>query len=652
MRTLAVDIETYSSASLPKTGVYVYAEAPDFTILLFGYAFDGAPVQVVDLAGGEALPREVEDALSDPGTVKTAFNANFERTCIAAYLRRPMPPEQWRCTAVLARSLGLPNSLADVGAALKLPEDKQKDKQGKALIRYFSTPCKPTQTNGGRTRNLPRHDPAKWELYKEYNRQDVEVERTVRRLLEAAHPLQAAEQRLWELDQRINDRGVRVDTNMAQRAIACDMEFQAHLTARAKAITGLANPKSTAQVKAWIEGCEGRKIENLRKEGIPALAAEARDPAVREYLGLRSDLSRTSIKKYEAIERCVCGDGRIRGMLLFYGAGRTGRWTGRHVQVHNLPQNHLKDLGLARRLLCAGEYELLERLWPSVPDTLSQLIRTALIPSPGCRFLVADFSAIEARVIAWLAGERWRLEVFRTHGKIYEASAAQMFHVPVERIHKGDPLRQKGKIAELALGYGGGVGALKNMGALNMGVKAEEMPGLVAMWRRSNPRITKFWWDVDAAACAAIKTPGKTVPLHHGISLRCTDGVLYIRLPSGRDLAYVRPRFDPDPERGKDKITYEGLDAKKWGRVDTYGPKLVENIVQAVARDCLAVAMRRLDELGYEIAFHVHDEVVLDVPVGKSAPEEVAAVMGQPIPWAPGLPLRADAYECEYYQKD
>ncbi len=649
MRTLGIDLETYSSVDLTKCGVYAYTEAPDFEILLFGYAFNDEPVQVIDLASGEKLPESVVEALFDPDVIKTAFNANFERTCLAKHFGTPMPPEQWRCTAVHALTLGLPGHLDAVAKVLK--SEQQKDSTGKALIRYFSIPCKPTKANGGRTRNLPQHDPEKWAKFKAYCAQDVETERALRKTMER-YPVPENEHRLWALDQRINDRGILIDPELVKHAIACDTAYQDQLVEEATRLTGLDNPKSVAQLKAWLLEAEGLEVESLNKETVPALLAQVEDETTKRVLELRQAMAKTSVKKYQAMDRARCKDNRIRGLFQFYGAGRTGRWAGRLVQVQNLPQNHLPDLDLARQLLLAGEYDTLEMLFDSVPVVLSQLIRTAFIPSPGCRFIVADFSAIEARIIAWLAEEQWRLDVFNSHGKIYEASAAQMFRVPVESVDKGSPLRQKGKIAELALGYGGSVGALKAMGALKMGLEEEELPGLVESWRAANPNIIQFWWNVGDAAMRAVKEK-TAVQLHHGIAFSYESGGLFLRLPSGRRLCYVRPRIETDERFNRPVLTYEGVEqGKSWGRISTYGPKLVENIVQATARDCLAVAMLRLDAAGYQIAMHVHDEVVLDVPFSFGSLEQVCEIMGEPIPWAPGLPLRADAFETEYYRKD
>lgn len=647
MRELSIDIETYSSEDLTKTGVYRYAEAPDFTILLFAYAFDDEEIQIIDLASGEELPPAVVDCLTDGEVIKTAYNANFERTCIAAYLGLPMPPEQWRCSAVAASELGLPQTLAGVAEALGLAE--QKDARGKALINYFSKPCKPTKINGGRTRNLPHHDPEKWAVFKEYCIQDVAVERAIKTKLKR-FPLHPSEQRLWEIDQHILDCGVAADIPLAKNAIQFDILNKEICGVKLWEITRLGNVNSVAQLKRWIEERTGEEVPSLDKKSMKAMLATTEDAVLKDVLRLRAEMAKTSVKKYEAVERSVCRDGRVRGILQFYGANRTGRWAGRILQVQNLPQNHLVDLDLARELVLEGDYGLFQMLFP-VPQTLSELIRTVLVPSEGCRFIVSDFSAIEARVIAYLADESWRLDVFEEGGDIYCASASQMFKVPVEKHGINGHLRQKGKIAELALGYGGSAGALTNMGALEMGLTEEELPELVEMWRTSNPAIVRFWRTVQDAAMDAIK--GKPRRLPHGISFIKESGILFIGLPSGRRIAYVKPEIGENRFGGK-SITYMGMDqtSKKWTRLETWGGKLVENIVQAFARDCLAENIVKLDAEGYRIVFHVHDEVIIDAPKDFSSAKEVAALMGQPIGWAPGLPLNADAYECNYYMKD
>lgn len=647
MKILSIDIETYSSIDLSKSGVYAYTEADDFEILLFAYAFDDEEVKIIDLASGESLPANIVEALTDKEVIKTAFNANFERTCITKYFNKEMSPEEWRCSMVHALTLGLPSSLKGVARCLKLEE--QKMDEGKALIRYFSIPCKPTKANGERTRNLPHHDKNKWETFKAYCKQDVEVERSIRKKLEN-YPMTEKELKLWFLDQKINDGGVKVEKRLVKNAINCDEIHQGKLADEALALTELENPNSPAQLKNWLKDKHDIEVDSLSKDKVAELLNEVDNLTVRRVLELRQDMSKTSVKKYEAMERAMCKDERIRGLLKFYGA-TTGRWAGRLVQVHNLPRNNMNDLDLARNLLLSGDYETLELLFDSVPDVLSQLIRTSFIPSHDSRFIVADFSAIEARVIAWLAGEKWRMDVFNSHGKIYEASASQMFGVPVESVTKGSPLRQKGKIAELALGYQGSKGALKAMGALDMGLSEEELKPLVDSWRKSNPNIVKLWWDIEDAAIRVVKER-TTVNMQYGLKFYYKSGVLFIRLPSGRSLAYVRPRIEIDERFNKYKLTYEGMEGMKWGRIDTYGGKLTENIIQAIARDCLAESMLRLDDRGYKIRFHVHDEVILDVPCNFGSLEEVEEIMGLPISWAPGLPLRAEAFESDYYKKD
>ncbi|WP_270578014.1 DNA polymerase [Caldibacillus thermoamylovorans] len=648
MKTLNIDIETYSSVDLPKCGVYAYADSPDFEILLFAYSVDGGPVEVIELAQGKKLPNEIMKALTDEAVLKIAYNANFERTCLAAYFKTEMPPEQWRCTAVDASRLGLPGYLAGVAQALKL--EIQKDAAGTALINYFSKPCKPTKTNGGRTRNLPEHDPEKWQQYIKYNRRDVEVEMAIRNKIDPALSVSQFEQDLWSLDQRINDRGVNLDIQLVKQAIKCNEEFETKLMEESKSITGLENPNSRAQLLEWLRK-QGIETETLRKDDVKRLLKEDISDDVRTVLENRQELARASVSKYQAMERSVCSDGRVRGLLQFYGAGRTGRWAGRLVQVQNLTKNYIKDIENASKLIKAGAFDAIDLLFKeSRNDILSQLVRTALIPSKGHRFIVSDFSAIEARIIAWYAGEKWRLNVFQTHGKIYEASASAMFNVPIESIHKGSPLRQKGKIAELALGYQGGPYALVSMGALEMGLKESELQGLVDAWRAANPNIVQFWYAVNTAAINAVKYKGTEKT--HGLVFQYLRGILYITLPSGRKLAYIRPRLEPN-KFGTESIVFDGLDEKnKWGKVHTYGGKLAENIVQATARDCLAVAMMRLYKAGYQIVMHIHDEVVLDVPYRFGSLDEVEEIMSETIEWAPGLPLNADSFETDFYMKD
>ena len=585
MRTLAIDIETYCEAELNKVGQYAYAQDPSFDILLFAYAFDDDDVRVVDLAQGETIPDEVLRALQDPDVLKTAWNAAFERTCLSAYLGMPMPADQWACTMVHSYYVGLPGSLEKAAKSLRL--DIQKDSAGAALIRYFSKPCRATKSNGGRTRNLPEHDLERWEQFKAYCRRDVEVERAIRKKLEAV-PVPDKERRLWAVDQKINDRGVAIDKDVIKQAIKLNETLQERLITEAEILTGLDNPNSVSQLKDWLRQAEGLEIESLNKKAIPKVIAQAESAVTQRVLEIRQQLAKTSIKKYQAMERALCPDGRIRGLLQFYGANRTGRWAGRLVQVQNLPRNSMPDLHTARELLKAGHFDAIELLWDDPADVLSQLIRTAIIPSPGRRFIVADFSAIEARVVAWLAGEQWRLDVFRGHGKIYEASASQMFGVPIEKIDKGSELRQKGKIAELALGYGGGVGALKAMGALEMGIEEEELQELVQRWRAANPAIVKLWRDLGQAAIEAVRDQN-IVTLQHGITFWVEGGILRVKLPSGRVLHYVRPRIEQDPKFGTDIVTYEGYEQGRWGRLKTYGGKLTEN---CLAGDTLVLTTR------------------------------------------------------------
>lgn len=649
MRNLNIDIETYSPVDLIKSGAYAYSAHPEFEILLFAYAFDNGPVVVIDIAQGEKVPEEVMQALEDETVLKTAFNASFERTCISAFFVMDLSPEQWECTMVKAAMCGLPLSLGAVASVLKL--EQQKMTIGKALIRYFSLPCKPTKANGERTRNLPHHDADKWDLFKKYCGQDVETERSIRTKIRFFE-IPESEKRLYVLDQVINDRGVMLDRGFVQNAILIDTKSRERLTAQAIALTGLDNPNSAAQLKQWIEKATGEEVKSLSKETIPALLAGSDDETLTRVLKIRQEMAKTSVKKYEAMSNAICSDSRVRGLLQFYGANRTGRWAGRLVQVQNLPQNHLNDLDLARKLVRENDIEMVEMLYGNVPDTLSQLIRTAFVAKAGCTFLVADFSAIEARVIAWLAGEKWRLDVFNTHGKIYEASASQMFKVPIESIVKGSPLRQKGKISELALGYQGGVGALTTMGALKMGLQESELQGLVDAWRAANPAIVRLW---DEVGRAAIKAVDEMVPVTicHGIRFEVKNNIMYIVLPSGRRLSYLRPRLDNN-RFGSVALKYEGMNqtTKQWGLMDTYGGKLVENIVQAIARDLLAVAMINVEAAGYQIVMHVHDEAVIEVEKERANLQEVCEIMGQPVSWAKGLPLRADGYETEYYKKD
>ncbi|MTI95407.1 MAG: hypothetical protein FH749_07945 [Firmicutes bacterium] len=645
MRTLAIDIETYSSVELNKCGAYRYAESEDFQVLLFAYAFDNQPVQLIDLAQGEKVPTEIQAAIFDPQVVKTAFNAAFERACLAKHFSRTLPPEHWQCTQAHALTLGLPASLGQVAEALKIAQ--RKDKKGPTLIRYFCTPAKTKQANNLWPRNLPEHDPERWGQFRQYCVQDVIVERAIRDKLQR-YPMSGYEQSLWQLDQHINDRGIQADRKLIKQAAVCNKRHQKQLLEEAKRLTGISNPKSVAQLKTWLKDTEGIDTDSLAKESVAQILADTDNPNVTRMLELRQELARTSIKKYQAMARTIGQDDRIRGTLHYYGAGRTGRWAGRLIQPHNLPRNYLKDIEVARDMLKKGSFEELELLFGSIPDTLAQLVRTALIPKDGCRFLVIDFSAIEARILSWLAREQWRLDVFRGHGKIYEASASQMFGIPLAQVNK--ELRQKGKVAELALGYQGSTGALIKMGALSMGLSETELPGLVSSWRASNPNIVQFWRDVETAAVRAVQEQS-TVNLGQ-LELTCSAGMLFVKLPSNRSLAYARPRIENDPKFNKPCLTYEGQDTGGWGRLQTYGGKLTENIVQAIARDCLAEALMKVDAAGYEIVLHVHDELVVEAPIGTGSVLELAQILSKPLPWAPELPLAAEGFESDYYRKD
>lgn len=646
MNTLSIDIETYSATNLAKAGVYKYSEDRDFEILLFGYSIDGGTVTVVDLASGEKIPKEVLSALTDPTVLKTAFNAQFERVCLSRYLGYPtghyLDPSSWHCTMVWAATLGLPLSLEGVGAVLGL--EKQKLKEGKDLIRYFCTPCKTRE--GDRIRHYPTNAPEKWERFKAYNLRDVETEMAIQDRL-SKFPVPDSEWRNYVLDQRINDRGICLDLTLVQQAIDCDEQFKkAHLEI-AKAVTGLDNPNSPVQLKAWLNE-KGLEVESLSKAAVLELL-ESASGEVELALSLRQELAKSSVKKYTAMQTAVGSDSRARGLIQFYGAARTGRYAGRLIQVQNLPQNHMPDLDSARALVRDGQFQALEFLYDSVPIVLSELIRTAFVPKPGCRFFVADFAAIEARVIAWLAGEQWRQDVFANGGDIYCASASAMFHIPVVKHGINGHLRQRGKIAELALGYGGSVGALKAMGALNYGVAEEELQPLVDAWRQSNPKIVRLWWDVDSAAKSCVAD--KTTTGSHGIEFQYKSGMMFVTLPSGRKLAYVKPKIGQN-RFGGESVTYEGVGTqKKWLRLETYGPKLVENIVQATARDILAEAMLRLSEKGYPIVMHVHDEAVIEAPAEANLADICKTMSIQP-DWANGLLLRADGYVCDFYKKD
>ena len=662
MQTLSIDIETYSDVNLSKCGVYKYAESPDFEILLFGYSADGSEVTVIDLAQGERLPQEIIDALTDDTVIKWAFNANFERVCLSRYLRdlgvsldpfhdnhplsqecaRFLNPESWRCSMVWAATMGLPLSLEGVGAVLGL--EKQKLTEGKDLIKYFSVPCAPTKTNGGRTRNHPFHAPDKWEAFKKYNIRDVETEIGIKDRL-AKFPVPEEVWDEYHIDQEINDRGVRLDMDLVKEAIEMDSRSRSELTAAMKDMTALDNPNSVQQMKQWLSD-NGLETDSLGKKVVAELIKTA-PPELQTVLELRQQLAKSSVKKYQTMERAVCDDGRARGMFAFYGANRTGRWAGRLIQLQNLPQNHLPDLADARALVKSGDFDAVKLLYEDVPDTLSQLIRTAFIPKDGTQFYVSDFSAIEARVIAWYAGETWRQKVFETGGDIYCASASQMFHVPVEKHGINGHLRQKGKIAELALGYGGSVGALKAMGAIEMGLSEDELPPLVDAWRQTNPNIVKFWWDVDRAVMEAVKY--KHTTSSYGLTFFCRSGMLFITLPSGRNLAYVKPKVGTN-KFGGECITYEGIGStKKWERLDSYGPKFVENIVQATSRDILCYAMKTLRCCS--IVMHIHDELVIEADPRMSL-DVLCEQMGRTPPWAKGLKLRADGYVTPFYKKD
>lgn len=645
MKKLSIDIETFSDIDLIKCGVYKYADSPAFEILLFAYSIDDGEINIIDLVNGEELPEEIAEAIKSDTVIKTAFNAQFERVCLSKHLGILLDPSSWYCTAVQAAELSLPSSLADVGAALGL--ERQKMTEGKELIKYFCVSCKPTKSNGGRTRNMPGDAPEKWALFKEYCKRDVDVERQIAKKLEM-YPISESEHRLYVLDQRINDRGVLVDLELARQAVKLNSIQTAVATEQAYTLTGLENPNSVAQLKAWLTE-NGVEIESLSKKAVATLADET-DGDIQEMLHLRLLMSKTSVKKYEAVMRSVCRDNRVRGMMRFCGASRTGRWSGNILQPQSLPQNHLPDLTLARDIVKDGDFEMLNMTFGNVPNALSELIRTVLIPKPNHRFIVADFSAIEARVLSWLAGEQWRLDTFRNGGDIYCASASQMFRVPVEKHGVNGHLRQKGKISELACGYGGSVGALKNMGAVEMGVPEDELQGLINDWRNANPHIVKLWTEVGNTAMKAIKE--KTIVSLGKLVFMYERGILFIRLPSGRRLSYIKPRIGTN-RFGGDSITYMGVGAsKKWERLETFGGKLVENIVQAIARDLLASAMMNVANAGYNIVFHVHDEIIAEAPDGQGSVDEMCMLMSINPDWADGIPLSADGYECEYYRKD
>ena len=649
MQKISIDIETFSDVDLIRCGVYKYADSPNFEMLLFAYAVDDGDVHIIDIAGGEELPEEIIQVIKSDTVVKTAYNAQFERVCLSRYLKLPegeyLNPQSWYCTAVQAAELALPLSLADVGSVLGL--ERQKMTEGKELIKYFCVPCKPTKSNGNRTRNRPCHDINKWETFKKYCMRDVDVERQIADKLKM-YPISDEEHRLYVLDQIINDRGVLVDGELAEQAVKLNSIQTAVAVEQAYMITGLENPNSVTQLKQWLKE-NGVEIESLSKKAVKSLADET-DGDVSEMLKLRLLMAKTSVKKYEAVIRSVCRDNRVHGMMRFCGANRTGRWSGNILQPQNLPQNHLPDLTLARDIVKDGDFEMLDMMFGNVPNVLSELIRTVLIPKPNHRFIVADFSAIEARVLAWIAGEQWRIDTFKNGGDIYCASASKMFKVPVEKHGVNGELRQKGKISELACGYGGSVGALKNMGAVEMGVQENELQGLINDWRNANPHIVRFWYEVGNAAMKAIKEK-TTVPLGK-LVFAYERGILFIRLPSGRRLSYIKPRIGTN-RFGGDSITYMGINsAKKWDRLETFGGKLTENIVQGTARDLLANALINAANAGYDTVFHVHDEIICEVPNGYGSVDELCRLMCIKPEWADGLPLNADGFECEYYKKE
>lgn len=655
MKQINIDIETYSSVDLKKSGLYKYVQSPDFQILLFAYSVDGSPVKCVDLAQGEMIPAEIIEALADSAVIKKAFNAPFEFYCINKFYYSPI--DQWRCTMLHSLYCGYAGKLEAVGPAIGIPEDKRKNTIGNALISFFCKPCKQTKKNNGRTRNLPHHEPEKWQLFKEYNIQDVVAEMEVEHRL-SAFPVPDQEQKLWELDQRINASGITTDMELVESSIHCFQTITDELKKESVKLSGLNNPNSVAQLKPWIEKESGIDVPNMQAETVAELIEKTEGP-VKRVLEIRQELAKSSVKKYQAMKEAVCSDGLIRGLLQFYGANRTGRWAGRIVQVHNLPRNYLETLDHAREMVKARKLDVLRVIYGNIPDTLSQLIRTALVPSPGNVLLVSDFSAIEARVIAWLAGEQWRLDVFNTHGKIYEASASQMFGIPLELIVKGNPeydLRSKGKIAELALGYQGGPRALESMDNKKE-LDPDELPEIVRRWRSANKRIVDLWYSLENAALSVMRTgqpagvKGMLIAResHHGTK----QDFLTIKLPSSRKLFYAKP-FLSENDFGKEAVHYHTVnqDTRKWEVTSTYGGKLVENVTQAIARDCLAESLVRLNNGGYQIAMHVHDEAVLDVPKDKADLEAVTSIMGQPISWAPGLPLKADGFITGYYMKD
>lgn len=652
MDILAIDLETYCDLDIKKVGGYKYAE--NCEILLFAYAFNDEPVKIIDTAQGEDVPLDVIAALTDKHILKTAYNAQFERTVLSNWLygdgKTWLDASQWFCTMVQGFTLGLPGGLDLLGKVIGLAEDKQKMAIGKRLIQYFCKPCKPTKTNGGRTRNLPEHDIEKWNTFKEYCIRDVESERAIRKKIDFAFPIER-ERRLWTLDQQINDRGVYIDSDFVKNAILIDQEIKNEALKNARELTGLANPNSIKQMLDWIESIEGKRPDTFDKRARAELKGTVKSDIVKRVIELKELLSKTSVKKYEAMINAKCNDNRVHGMLQFYGAARTGRWAGRLIQLHNLPQNHLEHIEMDREIVKNHDIAALTLLYNNPSDVLSQLIRTAFVAKKG-RFIVADFSAIEARVIAWIAGEKWRMKAFADGKDIYCESASQMFHVPVVKHGINGELRAKGKIAELACGYGGGVNALRAFGADKMGMTEDEMQVTINKWRKSSPRIVQLWSDVEKAAKQAIRSK-QPVGFLHNMMFVYEKGLLFIKLPSGRKIAYVKPRIAIEAEYGRETLTYEGTTiAGSWSKNYTWGGKLVENIVQATARDCLAEAMLRLDKAGYKIVMHVHDEVILEMPYGKGSLKEACEIMGQVIDWAPGLLLRADGYETEFYKKD
>ncbi len=647
-RVLHIDLETYSDIDIGKCGAYRYVDSPNFEILLLAYAYDDEPVTVIDLAQGEQIPKDVLEDIADDSAIKVAHNAAFERICLSKFLNTKLDPKAWHCTMVHALSLGFPASLADVGKALNLEEDKQKMAVGKRLITYFCKPCKPTQANGQRIRNYPHHDLEKWDLFKEYNRQDVVTEQTIYDKL-MKFPLPESERILYCLDQSINDYGIGVDTDLMDKVIGYSMDYEAHMRKECEALTGGINIHSIVQLKQWLTEQEGRQIDSLTKDDVDQLLNLDLKPESKRILELRQETGKTSVKKYEAFERSICSDGRIHGAFQFYGAGRTGRWAGRLIQPQNFPRNAFEDIALARQMVKSEQWDEIEMLYGSMNDVFSTLIRTLIVPPEGMTFAIADYSAIEARVVAWMADEKWRQDVFANGGDIYCMSATQMFGVPVEKHGQNSHLRKKGKVAELACGYGGGVGALRKMGGEQMGLSEKEMDDIVKKWRRSSPHVVKLWRELGDAAIEAIDTRLR-VKCSHGVSFKYAKGILFMTLPSGRSLAYVQPRFD-----GRE-LTYMGMNqtTRKWERTKTWGGKLTENLIQAIARDCLAVSMSKIQKAGYHTVMHVHDEVIVEVS-SKDAEghlKRIEELMGEPIEWAPGLILTADGFTSEYYRKD